>query len=79
MIVKTGVKTEGEHWDEELGLWLDVDASIQRWPFWWDEVPMDYITLQEKREEKGIEVEDQLFHVSDLDTPYHFEDGDEDE
>ena len=71
------VRTTGDHWDDELGLYLDLDASIQRWPFWWEDVPHDYYTLTEKREEKGIEVEDHLFYREDLDEPYHFGDDDD--
>ena len=78
MIVNADVKTTGEHWDEDLGLYLDVDATIQRWPFWWDESPQDYEKLQEKRKAAGVEFEDELFHVSDIDEPYDW-DGDEDE
>lgn len=78
MIVKADVKTTGDHWDEELGLYLDVDASIQRWPFWWDEVPEDYQKLQEKREAAGVEQEDALFHLEDLDEPYDW-DAEDDE
>lgn len=77
MIVKAGVKITGEHWDDELGLYLDVDASIQRWPFWWDQRPDEYTALLEKRKAKGIEIEDMLFHVSDLDEPYNFEEDDD--
>ena len=78
MIVTPDAKTTGEHWDEEMGLYLDVDAAIQRWPFWWDESPEEYETLQEKRKSAGVEIEDHLFHMSDLDEPYDW-DGDDDE
>lgn len=77
MIITPDTKTTGEHWDEELSLYLDVDAAVQRWAYWWDQLPMDYLRLQEKREAAGIEVDDHLFHVSDLDEPYHPEDHDE--
>lgn len=78
MIVTPDTKTTGEHWDEELGLYLDVDAAIQRWPFWWDESPEEYEKLQEKRKSAGVEIEDELFHVSDIEEPYDW-DGDDDE
>ena len=73
MIVAEGVKTEGEHWDEELDLYLDVDATIQRWPFWWDQRPDEYEKLLEKREAAGIEFEDELF--TDPEDQEGLEDG----
>lgn len=79
MIVTEGTKVTGDHWDDELGLYLDVDATVQNYPFWWDQEPQAYAKLQEKRKAKGIEIEDELFHVTDIEEPYDWDQEDDNE
>lgn len=60
MFVSPDVKLEGKYYDTELGLFLDVPAEVQLYPLWWKDSPRAYALLQERREERGIKVEDTL-------------------
>lgn len=73
MFVTEDAKTTGEHYDEKLGLYLDVDAIYQGEPFWWEYDPERYAALKAARKSAGIEIEDELF--TDPEDQEGLEDG----
>ena len=44
--------------DQETGLALNVPASLQEWPGWWNDDPGRYAKLKAAREAAGIVIED---------------------
>lgn len=60
MFVSPDTKLDGDHWDPELGLFLDVAAEVQLYPLWWQDNPRTYEELQKRRKAKGIKVVDDL-------------------
>lgn len=60
MIVVPGTKIVGDHWDADLGLYLDVEAQYQLDMFWWEHDPMLYAALIGARKIEGIDIEDHL-------------------
>lgn len=85
MFVSPDTKFEGEHYDDELGLFLDVPAEVQSYPLWWRDNPRAYALLQERRKALGIKVKDTLDIgpddlgdlLSNEDIMKEFESGDE--
>lgn len=69
MIIGENVKIKGDHWDEALGLYLDVEAQVQGEPFWWSLYPDRYDQLQKARQEAGVQITDHL------PTPPHLAQG----
>lgn len=73
MFVTDEAKTTGDHYDEELGLYLDVDAIFQGEPFWWVYDPERYAAMKAARKSAGIEYEDDL--LTDPEAQEGLQDG----
>lgn len=79
MILNPEVPTTGDHWNEEIGMYLDVPAIAQGPPFWWERDTETYNRLKTLRKEEGIEVDDRLFPHPETQDDWEEDEEDDDE